>query len=489
MAIVIDILVGNRETLQGFRNAAEELRKLNKVATPIRENLRQAAGPASQFARSLERIDRVGDGVASKLKAINAELSKMRRHAGIAQAATTVVNPSSGGGGSRGSRASAPPILDPRRALAYHEDQMFNGPDGQKAYHTRMANRARKQINAQDPNRQAMTALMRTRFGNINGRLTAMPLGIDLMRGGGIQGLMQLGQSASVAAGPLAALGPIAIAAAGGLAAVAAARHVGMTVATNRAKYGGSIGQSVAATTWAGALGLDAGAIDRVDGAIKNGQAAGIAARMGINVNRGPYGDMNKSGTFLQVLSGISKMGEREAQQAAAFFDTPELALARDLSPQTRDRLNRTAQGPTQSQVRATMELNAEMAILNQEWERTIVKMTPMVRMAATGVNLIGSVLEPLSDILAYYSRNMTPFGWATHLQEWWGGDQSGKTRSEKDLVNAIDANTRAINQNTIRFDDERRVLGGGPRAQNANVRGLGPANQSDYSEIPWAIF
>jgi len=487
MAIVIDIQVGSRDTFAGFERVRQNLRSLNGQFAELKRNTSGSNLPAIASSRRLDSATKSANGYADSLRRIANELRRIASYGGglgLVLPAASRGGGVRGGGGGRGSRPQAPPTLDPRQALAYHENMMFNGPDNQRAYHARMANRARRQIRSQDPTQQFMQALLRSRWVQQGSQMIGMPLGIDLAKmakngnlaafknviggfpatagsGGGGAGSTGVNHALKSALPALRAFGPAAAVAATALVWLAASVKALNNQVAIRAVNGGSFGESSAAATWGQTLGLGQNAASQLSAKIAaGGTATNAAAKAGISTVRGVYGDTNDSKALINAIEYVASANNfKEARKRALEFETPELAQAYFLSSGTRKRLSQGME-VKESDARAAAELNAEFIIMQQNFDRVKLAGAPLVALAARLTGQLAGLAGPMEKVASVVADLLLPN--FIKIEDIFNRI-NGKSRESVEKEHA-----RAMQEHTRAMKDHREVIGGGRRAQSA---------------------
>lgn len=207
-------------------------------------------------------------------------------------------------------------------------------------------------------------------------------------------------------------------------------------------------------------------------------------ARAGVNPIRGPLGDINSSGAAIRYMQQrIWTAGTyQEAQRRAAHLGSPEVAAGYFLKDDERLKarlLNKS--GHSEADAANAARAQAWMGELESSWQRFIDKvvikaapvMIPILDRITKAIDMFVLGFESIIQrIQAWWQKlpgwvraplemawNTSPAGIATNL-----GNQdaiAGKAKSRVDDVNnALNANTRATQDNTRALSGLREVIG-----------------------------
>lgn len=510
MAIRIDIQVGSKDTFQGFKQVQGQLRVLKTQQDEIRK-MSGGSSVVNRFAAALDRLGNSAEKAASHLKDVNLQMSILRSLTGAGGNPRVAGPGRSGGGGGGGSRAVAnrapapPPILDPDQAQRQAALMQSTNPSQAAKLHNQ-ANAARKRMAKQhaanDPDTILGRILMRTRWTkNAAGKMVGNVLGVDAMSlakhfpgladqimsgGGAAGGADALGAASSAIAG-IKGLGPAALAVSAQLGIAAAYIQSVNSQVRTRAQIGGSARESVAAATIASAIGLGPNAANQLSANIAGGGAAASeASKAGINLVRGPYGDTNDAKAFNQAVEYVARSKSfDEARQKAVRLGTPELASAYYLSENTRKRLS-AGSGGTEEDAKVAAEFNAEMAILTREFQKAVLAGKPLIRLlssTARGLTAIAGPMEKIIDIasntvlgrIVDYIEGLNQRQSDTIIPGGPTGGSGAGVRSPQ--TEAVNRNTKAVDDLTRTVKTYREVVGGGERAMGAIPKKIGKDN------------
>lgn len=500
---------GYGEAVTQFRALKAELEKIRKIGN--------GSAVVERFAASLERMATAADKASGKLKDVNLQMSILRSLSGNTRIAISA--PSARQSASGGTAASTPkvlvpkppappPILDPDQAQRQSALMQSTNPSQAVKLHNQ-ANAARKRISkqqaAKDPNAVLQRALMRTRWSqDPTGKMVGNILGVDVKAlgrhfpglaqqimssgggGGAAGGADALGAASSAIAG-IKGLGPAALAVSAQLGIAAAYIQSVNSQVRTRAQIGGSARESVAAATIASAIGLGPNAANQLSANIAGGGAAASeASKAGINLVRGPYGDTNDAKAFNQAVEYVARSKSfDEARQKAVRLGTPELASAYYLSENTRKRLS-AGSGGTEEDAKVAAEFNAEMAILTREFQKAVLAGKPLIRLlssTARGLTAIAGPMEKIIDIasntvlgrIVDYIEGLNQRQSDTIIPGGPTGGSGAGVRSPQ--TEAVNRNTKAVDDLTRTVKTYREVVGGGERAKGALPKNIGPGN------------
>jgi|CXWL01.1.fsa_nt_gi hypothetical protein len=431
MAIKIDLSMSNKQTDRALDRLAFMIAKLDSVLSRYNATLLSTAGNLNRVTSAQNRFN-----------------SSAARSGG------------SGGGG--GGSKKAPPFLNPQAVMAKFRTGVLAGdPMAMKMYGDAMRqNNAAQRLktHAQGGPDPYMQAWMRTRFAKgAFGGLKAMPLGRDLatMFGGGGGGLARA--VAPLLANPvgIAAVVTLATAAAGLVAGHMGAQFHGSNL-TRMAMMGGSMGQNTRASIGARSLGMDPNsAVSNFAQSITSGVAAGFAARAGINIVGGPFGDINDAQKFNKGLDFIRQAGSwDEAQRRAIGLGDRGLAPAYFDSPEQIAGQKRRANQPfDEKAARSAREYSNSVAEIQESWEK--------MKRDATAPFLKG--LARLMNL----DKNSA-------INDAFPGTFPGPKKTSQ----SVDEHTNALNNHARAMKDFVEIIGGGERAHRAipkRVRGQNP--------------
>ena len=432
----------------------------------------------ARLEKALERLEKVQDRLNDSLKQTatyaNAAASGFGKMATGAQRAS-----------SASSRISAPPIQDPFQAQRHAQGLLSLNPGDPAAL--RMWNQAQRRINALDPQRQLMTAMMRTRFArNAQGGITPMPLGVDLLK----FGPQLLGAAQSAGTGSIGGLGGAAstvmsigskLGPAGTVATAVIAAMVAMAAAVHQtAQIISGIGRQMAAGG-SGVLGMspftrvagigDAGSAARgLQGALQGGYGAGFGIQAGINPVGGPFGDIDYAAKLKKALRYIAGAGSfDQARRRAEGLGIPEAANLYNTSDYTKQRIGTPLTKFSPGDMRAANDF-----------------MIAIGRFVELVVNRAGKSLAPtmerwaqaltvVTDLLAKF------FDWIDKIVE---RIRKALGIADNGQKSAQERNTKAIDDNTRAMKEFRETLGGGPRAQRSLPSGFNGLNFGNSRDL-----
>lgn len=192
---------------------------------------------------------------------------------------------------------------------------------------------------------------------------------------------------------------------------------------------------------------------------MSSGAAANVAARAGVNVYRGPFGDLNDTSAALKIIKDIvNDPSDENARRKTRFFGgtLPEdqIALLRAASPGVRnDAMNfqaaqlnpQNAREAADAQLRLNMAM-AEFAKLGTEIGSTVLPVvnTALESIIHPGKTLIESPGKTIGNWLVNTALG-NPSG--IGMPDWFGAGKSNSTdantKATKELTDAIDKNTQ----------------------------------------------
>lgn len=305
----------------------------------------------------------------------------------------------------------------------------------------------------------AMQALMTSRFGvSGDGGVSFMPL---------------IGRTVAA----LSSLGPAGIAAAAGLTALTAQTAV---VVHAIQSIGGFATRMAQAGTTPGTQGI----LDRLGamfgtsgsqmaqqfaGNISHGVGAGIAANMGINPYSGFGGDQDIGAKLAKAAYNIANSSKADARWKAINLGMPELANLRYLNKDNKKDLFNRGRGYSEGEMRTSVNGQYAIGKLHDSFERLMNKLA--IRFAPLLIKIMDGISNMLDNLAKAWDN--LPEGIKKVIIGAAGlvglDDTNDKlAKANHDQVNALNANTRALN-------GMRETIGGGQRAQKVlphNIQG-----------------
>lgn len=433
-------------------------------------------------------LDKINQSVAT----LNVNLLGVATNANYAAMQLAKMRPSRGGGGSRSSRAvgrptgprlaragSQPPVIaspfanNPSAGMAYfaraaasgnpYAARMFGRFAGQANSLTRNQSRARAYLGFGGQGNSLSSLLSNvvssTRFGRGGGQVLGHHVLSLLNSPGGasaLSGLMGQGASAGGAGsgalgGGAAAVGalanPIGIAVAA-VAAFAAIVSKGASVMNewnnSLAQGGGSLGQARSANALNGALGVDISSVGK-------GLSPYAAARLGLNPNAGPFGDVNYNARGLRALDDIRNSRSRdEARRKAILAGDPNLSKVYDYSNGTYNALRNQ---PSNGFAGNAGALSGSFSRFATAFDNLIATMSgPATKSLSRSLDMISAGLEKFNAFLTYILNHLPKV-----IQDAIGWSQ--------DKDRELRRNTDALNENTNAYREG--TFGGGGRANS----------------------
>lgn len=224
-----------------------------------------------------------------------------------------------------GRTPKAPPyIVDPDGYIQANQEAAWAGDASASANVLRAIRQKRMIARAQEATRppSKFEAWMRTRFGNIGGKMVAMPLGRDLgsmaSQMGDNLGMSEAGSVASAIASVGSGGSPLA---AGVIALTASTTALNKTM-SSLARGGGGTGNAWGAMTAAAAVGsAGPGNLSSASGV-----KAALMASLGENPIRGYYGAIDDNETYLRLARKVSRMSYPAARRVSRGLEDPEMA-------------------------------------------------------------------------------------------------------------------------------------------------------------------
>ncbi len=436
MAIVIDLQVATKQTDSAFARLEKALDRLEAVQKSLNQTLQATATYANQAAGAFGRM---ASGARSASQATQ-KMPAMRSPA-------------------------APPVQDPHQARTYASQLLSVDPNNRGAL--RMFNQAQRKINAADPQNALRIAMMRTRFTQgVFGNLIGHPLGIDLMKIGGMMGPHAAGGlfgGGGAGGGALATVGFAAAGAVAALGAFAAAVHGAGSalnaLAAQTAVSSGDPGAVNAVRAAAAQLGMDPAQLaSRVQGGVSSGFGGGFGAQAGINPVGGPFGDNDYARKAQKAIRYVANAGSfDQARRRAEGLGVPELAQFFFLNKSNKAALSNNGFGASTEGIAAGTNFRAAQERIASSFWKALDKATPAIEYFANGLSDLATMID---FVLNGFKKS-----------------PGGKSTQERQ-IQALDNNTRALN-------GMRETFGGGPRAQGALPGGLGAASFSnDFGAI-----